>query len=155
MKCLSAKGFERCFCLVAELIRFRLEPAAIDLVAKEGMSDRGEVDADLVRAPALEPAGKQARNRRAVAAAIALEHLPMRDRGAAAGAHRHLLARVRVAADRLVDAAARALRHAPDEGEIGAAQRLAAPAGGELAAQRAVRAVGLGRHKKAARILVE
>src|SRR5439155_3147935 len=134
MKCLSAKGFERRFCLLAQLIRFRLEPAAINLVPQERVSDRGQVDADLMRAPAPEPAGNEARDRRAVAAAIALEHLPMRDRGAAAGAHRHLLARVRVAADRLVDAAARALRHAPDEGEIGAAQRLAAAAGGELAA---------------------
>src|SRR5437667_5757441 len=101
MKCLSAKGFERRFCLLAQLIRFRLEPAAVDLVPQEGVPDRGEVDADLVRAPALEPAGKQARDRRAVAAAIALEHLPMRDGSAASGAHRHLLARVRVAADRL------------------------------------------------------
>src|SRR6266702_7398825 len=103
MKCLSAKGFERRFCLVAQLIRFRLEPAAVDLVPQEGVTDRGEVDADLVRAPALEPAGNETRDRRAVAAAIALEQLPMRDRGAAPRAHRHLLARVRMAPDRLVD----------------------------------------------------
>src|SRR5437660_11858371 len=107
MKCLSAKGFERRFCLLAQLIRFRLEPAAIDLVPQEGVPDRGEVDADLVRAPALEPAGNEARDRRAVAAAIAREHLPTRDRRAATGAHRPPRARARVAADRPAAGAAR------------------------------------------------
>src|SRR5262249_18070970 len=141
MKCLSAKGCERRFGLLAQLIRFRLEAAAIDLVPEERVSDRGEVHADLVRAPGLEPAGEEACDRRAVAAAVALEHLPMRHRGAAARTHRHLLARARMAADRLVDGAARALRHAPDKGEIAAAQRLAAPVVGELPAQCAVRAV--------------
>src|SRR5262245_50230566 len=155
MKCLSAKGLQRRSGVVTQLIRFRLEPAAVDLVAQQWVSDRGEVDADLVRAPGLEPAGNEARDRRAVAPPLAFEYLPMRDRRAAARAHRHLLARVRVAADRLVDGAARALRYAPDKGEIAAGQRLAAPVVGKLPAQRAVRAVGLGHHQEAARILVE
>src|SRR5262245_63542347 len=100
MKCLSAKGLERRSGVVVQLIRFRLEAAAVDLVAQERVSDRGEVDADLVRAPGLEAAGEETCDRRAVAAAIALEQLPMRHRGAAGRAHGHLLARVRVAADR-------------------------------------------------------
>src|SRR5262249_27615201 len=141
--------------VVTQLIRFRLEPAAVDLVAEQRVSDRGEVDADLVRASGLEPAGNEARDRRAVTAAVALEHLPMRHRRAAPGTHSHLLACVRGAADRLADGAARALRPAPDEGEIGAAQRLAAAAAGELAAQCAVRALGLRHHDEPARILVE
>src|SRR5262249_21936166 len=102
MQSLSAKGFERGFGVVGELIRLGLEAAAIDVVAEQGVPDRGEVDADLVGAPGLEPAGDQARHRRAVAAAVAFEPLPMGDRRAPAGAHRHLVADARVAADRLV-----------------------------------------------------
>src|SRR5258708_7346800 len=61
MKCLSAKGFQRRSGLLAQLIRLRLETAAVDFVPQEWVSDRGQVDADLVRAPALEPAGAGAR----------------------------------------------------------------------------------------------
>src|SRR6516162_3560 len=103
MQSLSAKGLERGSGVVAELIRFGFEAAAIDGVAEERMPDRGEVDADLMRAPGLEPAGDEARHRRAVAAAVAFEHLPMGDRRASAGAHRHLVAHAGMAADRLVD----------------------------------------------------
>src|SRR5262249_5322442 len=105
MKCLSAKGFQRGFGLAGKLIRFALEAAAIDRVAEERMADGREVYADLMGAPGLEPAGEEARYWRTVAAGIAFEHLPMRDRGAAAGAHRHLLAQPRVTADRLVHGA--------------------------------------------------
>ena len=84
------------------------------------MADRGEMDADLVGAAGLQPAGREARDRLAVGAEVAFEHLPMGDRLAAALAHRHLVARARVAVDRLVDGAARPVRHAPDEGQIAA-----------------------------------
>src|SRR5262249_25280170 len=84
-------------------------------------------------APGLEPAGDQARHRRAVVAAVAFEHLPMGDRRAGARAHRHLVAGAGMAADRLVDGAARPLRRAPHERQAAAAQRPAAAVGGELA----------------------
>src|SRR5260370_41840178 len=99
MTCLSAKGFWRRSRLLAQLIRLRLETAAVDFVPQERVSDRGQVDADLVRAPALEPAGEEARDRRAVAADTAFEQLPMGHRRAAARAHRHLLAQARGGAD--------------------------------------------------------
>src|SRR6516164_11009954 len=100
MQSLSAKGGERGSGVVAELSSLGLEAAAIDVVAEQGMADRGEVDADLVGAPGLEPAGDEARHRRAIAAAIAFEHLPMGDRRAPACAHRHLVADAGMAADR-------------------------------------------------------
>src|SRR5260370_42424920 len=111
MKCLCTRGFQRRSGLLAQLIRLRLEPAAVDFVPQEWVSDRGQVDADLVRAPALEPAGEEARDRRAVAADIAFEQLPMGHRRASARAHRHLLAPAPGAAARLVGAAAAALWH--------------------------------------------
>src|SRR5262249_9276086 len=155
MKCLSAKGFQRGFGLAGKLIRFALEAAAIDRVAEERMADGREVYADLMGAPGLEPAGEEARYWRTVAAGIAFEDLPMRDRGAAAGAHRHLLAQPRVTADRLVEGAAGPRRGAQKEGEIPATQLLAAAVVGELAAERAVGALGLGHHHETARILIE
>src|ERR1700745_1259398 len=113
MQRLSAKGRERGSGVVGELARLGLEAAAIDRVAQERMPDRGEVDADLMRAPGLEPAGDEARHWRAIAAAIAFEHLPMGDRRAPTGAHRHLVAGAGVAAERLVAGAARPPPHAP------------------------------------------
>src|SRR6266568_8296947 len=103
MQGLSAKGVERGSGVVSELIRLGLEATAIDVVAEQGMPDRGEVDADLVGAPGLEPAGDEARHRRAIAAAVAFEHLPMGDRRAPARAHRHFVAGAGMAADRLVN----------------------------------------------------
>src|SRR5262249_56242911 len=80
MQGLSAKGGERGSGVLAELSSFGLEAAAIDVVAEERMPDRGEVDADLVGAPGLEPAGDEARHRRAPAAPGAVGHPPMGDR---------------------------------------------------------------------------
>ena len=51
MQSLSAKGRERGSGVVAELASLGFEAAAIDGVAEERMPDRGEVDADLMRAP--------------------------------------------------------------------------------------------------------
>src|SRR5262249_58277274 len=102
MQSLSAKGRERGFGVVGELASLGFEAAAVDGVAEERMPDRGEVDADLVGAPRLKPAGDQARHRRAVAPAVAFEHLPMGDRRAPAPAHGPLVAHAGVAAPRLV-----------------------------------------------------
>src|SRR5262249_8389376 len=115
MQGLSAKGGERGSGVVAELSSLGLEAAAIDVVAEQGVPDRGERAAVLWGAPGPERAGDEARPRRAVAAGVPLEPLPMGGRRPPAGAHRHLVADARVAADRLVDGAARPLRHAPDE----------------------------------------
>src|SRR5260370_37122424 len=142
MRGLSAKGLERGSCVVGELASLGLEAAAIDRVAEERMPDRGEVDADLMRAPGLEPAGNQTRHRRAIAAAVAFEHLPMGDRRAPAGAHRHLVADAGMAGDRLVDGAARTLRHAPHERQVAAARRPVAALVRELAGGGAIGAVG-------------
>src|SRR5258707_7497379 len=98
MQSLSAKGLERGSGVVGELASLGLEAAAIDRVAEEGMPDRGEVDADLMRAPGLEPAGDEARHRRAIAAAAAVEHLPIGHGRAAASADRHFVAHPRIAA---------------------------------------------------------
>src|SRR5262245_10349659 len=138
MKCLSAKGFQRGFGFAGKLIRLGLEAAAINLVAEERVADRREMDAYLVGASGFQAAGDEARHRRPITANVALEHLPMGDRRAAAGAHGHLLARAGMAADRLVDSAARPLRRAPHEGQVAATQRLSASSLGELAAERAV-----------------
>src|SRR5580704_7053500 len=59
---------------------------------------------------------------------IALQHLPMGDRLAAALAHRHAVAGFWVAVDRLVDSAVRAIGRTPDQGEIAALERLVSPA---------------------------
>src|SRR5205807_7327451 len=123
---LSAKDRERGSGVVGELAGLGLEAAAIDGVAEERMPDRGEVDADLMGAPGLEPAGDEARHRRAIAAAVAFEHLPMGDRRAPARAHRHFVAGAGMAADRLVDGSARTLRHAPHERPVAGAPRPAA-----------------------------
>src|SRR5229473_3529563 len=120
MQGLSAKGFQRGAGSGRELSSLGLETRAVNVVAEQRMADGGEVDADLVRAARLQPAGEQARDRLPLAAAIAFEHLPMRDRCATALAHGHPFARVRMAPDRLVDGAAGALRRAPDESQIAA-----------------------------------
>src|SRR5262249_17200550 len=155
MKCLSAKGLQRAFGLPGKLIRFALETAAVGLVTEERMADGGKVHADLMGASGLEPAGEEARHRRTVAAGIAFEHFPMRDRGAAAGTHRHFLAQARVTADRLSVGPGGTPRRSPNEGEIPAARRLAGAVVGELAAERAGGALGFGHHHEAAGILIE
>ena len=106
MQGLSAEGRQRGAGLRPQLIRLALEARAVDVVAQERMSDRGEMDADFGGCVRFEPAGEQARHRRTIGAEVALEHLPMGDRSAAARAHRHLVAGARVPVDRLVDGAA-------------------------------------------------
>src|SRR5262249_61006470 len=68
MQGLSAKGVERGSGVLAELRSLGLEAAAVDVVTEQGVPDRGEVNADLVGAPGLEPAGDEACHRRAAPA---------------------------------------------------------------------------------------
>src|SRR5271156_347812 len=88
--------------------------------------------------------------------AVAFEHLPMGDGLAPAGAHRHAIARPGVAVDRPVDRAMWTVGRAPDQGEVAALERLAAPAAaGGLGRQRAGRAGGPGGNQEAGGVLVE
>src|SRR5689334_18211888 len=94
---------------VHERKRFRMQGLASELdtavalsvsrIADQGMTERVEVDADLVGAAGLETTAHQRRIREA------LEHFVVGDRGAAARHHRHASALYRVTSDRSVDAA--------------------------------------------------
>ena len=115
------------------------------------MADMGEMNADLMRAPRLQPAGDQGR---------ALERLldaPMRDRMAAARGRddRHFLALVRMAAERRVDRARAPGESAPGEREIFAHQRTGAAVVGEQIGEALMRGVGLGDDDQPGRVLVE
>src|ERR1700720_746944 len=100
MQGLSAKGFERRPRLLSEAIRLGLEAGAVNLVAQKRVADGGEMDADLVGASGLEPAGKKSRDRLSVGTGIPFQHLPVGDGFPAALAHRHPVAGVRMAVDR-------------------------------------------------------
>src|SRR5712691_12254426 len=101
MQGLSSKGLQRDSGLRAEVAGLGLESRPVNVVAEQWVTDRRQMDADLVGTAGFEPAGQETGDRRAVAADIAFEHLPVRDGLAAAGTHRHLVARARVAIDRL------------------------------------------------------
>src|SRR5947208_13413278 len=75
---------------------------------------------------------------------------------AAAFAHRHTVARTRVAIDRAIDPAVRAVGRPPNKREIAALERRAAAAViGELCSQRRMRAIVLRHYHETRRILVE
>src|SRR5882672_8649666 len=122
MQGLSAKGLEGESGVRPKVGRLGLEARPVDLVTQERVTDRGEVNTDLMGAPGLEPAGQQAGHRRAVGSLISLDELPMRYRLAAAFTHRHLVAGTGAAVDRLVDGAARPVGRTPDECHIGPSQ---------------------------------
>src|SRR5258708_4855337 len=132
MQGLSAKGLEGRSGLGGEAGGLGLEASAIDVVAEERMADRGKMDADLMGAPGLQPAGQQAGDRRAIGAKVALQQLPMGHGLAAAIAYRHLVAGARVTVERLVDGAARPVGRAPDEPQETAGQGTGAAAIGGL-----------------------
>ncbi len=114
----------------------------------------GKMNANLVRPAGLQPAGEEARHRLAVGADVALDHLPVRHRFAAALADGALLARMRVAVEWGVDGAARTLGRTPDQRQIVALDRALALVG-ELIAEPAMGAVVLGHHHQAGGVLVE
>src|SRR5580704_4679526 len=168
MEGLSAKGLERALGLLRQKHALGAKTRPVNLVAQQGMSDRGQMHPNLVGAAGFEAAQEQAgdwlswpraspcRRARPVRRAVAFEHFPVGYRLAPALAHCHAVARLRVTVDRPVDGAARPIRCSPDEGEIGALERLAAAAMvGELCRERAVREVALRYDHEAGRILVE
>src|SRR5215470_3347903 len=106
MQSLSAKGLERIGGRLGQPGGLRLEARPVDLIPHQRVADMGEVDPDLVRPPGFELAGEEARDWLAVGARKGLKLLPMRHGFAAVSAHRHLVARMRVPTDRLVDGAA-------------------------------------------------
>src|SRR5580700_10846519 len=138
MQRLPAKGLERSLGVGGQKGGFGAKTAAIDLVAHDRMADRSQMDPDLMGPAGFQPAGQEARHwglrlfrlpgpadpSRPRLARIALQHLPMGDRLAAALAHRHAVAGFWVAVDRLIDGAVGAVGRAPDEGEIAALERL-------------------------------
>src|SRR5271166_3151550 len=105
------------------------------------MSDRGQMDPNLMGPAGFEPAGQEAGHRlrfirtfllnvgaRRLRGAIALQHLPERYGRAPALAHRHAVARPRIAFDRTIDPAVLAVGRTPGKGEIAALERRAATA---------------------------
>src|SRR4051812_46304703 len=123
MQSLSSKGYERisgCFCEPGSL---GLEARPIDRIAHQRMADMGEMDADLMGPASLQLAGQETCDRLAVGPRKGLEPLPMGNRVAAVLAHRHLVAGVGMAAERLVDGAAGAVRSTPHKGQVAAPHR--------------------------------
>src|SRR6185312_2232866 len=118
--------------------------AAVCGIADDRMADRGEVDADLVRAAGLQRALDERRDR------VALAWRDMRARRAAALDDGHRRARHRMAADRRIDGD-RALDVAPCDREVVAMH----VARGERARQRGLRLRRARDDEEAARVLVE
>ena len=120
--------------------------ATVERVARHRVADRGEVDADLVRAAAVDADAEQR------GAVEALERAPAGPRLASArGSHRHALAANRVAADRPVDLAGRARGDPEHERHVLLLDR----ARGELARERPVRRIVLGDDQQPGRAAVE
>ena len=70
MQGLSAKGRQRRLGWLRQKRRFGAKSRPVDLVAQEGMADRGQMDPNLVGPAGFEPAGEQARHRLARSAAL-------------------------------------------------------------------------------------
>src|ERR1700722_13488643 len=131
MQSLSAKGRQRVLRRLRQKRRFGPKSRPVNLIAHQGMTDRGQMDPDLMGPAVFEPASQQAgygcsrttafRSAGiALLAAISLQHLPMRHRLPPPFANRHAIAGDLVPVDRPVDRAARAVRCAPDESQIAA-----------------------------------
>src|SRR5205085_7094575 len=122
---------------------------------QQGMADMGKIYPDLMGAPSLELTGQQRRDRFAVAPLEAFLDLPMGHGLTAALAHRHFLAGMRMAVDRLVHRAALPAWHPPDKRHIAAPHRPGTSMIGELRGQRLVSTVVLGDHHQSGGVLVE
>src|ERR1700693_1934243 len=106
------------------------------------MADRGQMDANLVRAPGHQPARQQACDRSPIGASIALQVLPMSYGFAALRMHGHFVAGVRMTADRGLDGALGPLQYPPYEGQVAPLHPARAAVIGELAGEAGVGAVG-------------
>jgi len=155
MQCLPAEVRYCFFCIRDQLAGLGLEARAVNVVPNERMPGVAEMNPDLMGSPGFELTGEKCRHRLAVTAREAFQEFPVSDGFAAALAHGHFFAGVRVAVDRLIDGAPRAVGGAPDERHIAAAQRARAAVVGELRRQRLVGAVVLGHDHQARGVLVD
>ena len=114
------------------------------------------MDADLVGAAGFQPAGQQARDRLAVGARVAFQHLPMGD-GFAAALRAPPSCRGRGGGGRSARRWCRAAGPARPRRrrDSRAASGPVRPWSANWAAERAMRAVGLGHHHQAGGVLVE
>lgn len=119
--------------------------AAINRIADDGVADRCQVNADLVRATGVEAAFQQRSSGETAA------DLPIRARRPPRRQHRHFPALNRVASDGAINAAARSARRSPDQGEIDFFNGSRLKRSGQVT----VGGVGFRDHKAAAGLLVQ
>src|SRR5215471_7068636 len=122
MQGLSAKTPERLAGSRGEVSSLRAEARAVDVVPHDWVSDRSQMHANLMSATGFQSTFDQARDLVSVGPTEGLDDLPVGQRFAPAFAHRHLVTRVRVPVDRLVDDALGPVGHPPSEGEVAALQ---------------------------------
>src|SRR5215213_10942392 len=123
MQRLSAKGRKGLACFGIQQGGLGLEAGSVGVVAQQRVADVGEMDADLVGAAGLQPAGQQTRDRLAIDAEVFFQHFPMGYRLAAARPHSLFVPRYGMAVERCINGAFWALRHAPNESEVSTLQR--------------------------------
>src|SRR5438270_336063 len=146
MSCVQGLTTESCDRFLELLVRNSAPlRTGVDRIADDGMADRFEMDADLVRAAGAENAADHR------GMAKLLDHFEIGDGVAAAGDDGHALAVARIARDRRVDRAARLRWSSVNDGQILFAHGLGRPRGGEFAMRRVV----LRDHHHAARVFVE
>src|SRR4051812_36271092 len=97
MEGLSSKTLQRNLCVFAQQLRLGPKPRAIHRVAEQGMAKPRQMHANLMRPAGLQPAFHEARDW--LFSRKSLQRLPMGDRLAAPGTHRHLVAGLRMAVD--------------------------------------------------------
>src|SRR6266571_9295257 len=132
MQGLSSKGCERISGCFREPGGLGLEARPVDRITHQRVADMGKMNADLVGPAGLQLAGHEACDRLAVGPRKGLELLPMGNGLAAIGPHRHLVAGVRMAAERLVDGAAGAVWGTPHKRKVAAPHYPGAAVIGEL-----------------------
>src|SRR5581483_164362 len=119
--------------------------AAVLVVARDGMAERGEVDTDLVRPPGVELTTQQSMVPLSFQDGVPGARVP------AAFDDGHPLAVLRVPADRAFELPGVRLQPAPNYGEVRAAQRAVA----QLRRQRAMTCIVARDHDEAGRAAIE
>src|SRR4051794_2346654 len=138
---LSAKSCQRFACVFRQQGGLGFEAGAIRVVAEQGMTDVGEMDADLVGPAGLEPTSEEGGDRFAVGSDVGFEEPPMRDRLSAAFAHSLFVPSLGVTLERSIDRASGPAWAPPNKGQIFALECAIPAMVGKLARQRLVGAV--------------
>src|SRR5215471_986851 len=133
MKSLPAKAGESGLRGCGQTRRLGAKADPINRVAHQRMSEGGQMDPNLMGPAGFEAASQKAGHHlrsirafllavgaRRFGGAVALQHFPERYGLAPALAHRHAIARPRVAVDRAINPAMGAFGRSPGEGEIAA-----------------------------------